>query len=148
MQWSEQASAVACLRSGKRAFSSARSSCNDGDSDARLRPCKDRRGLDLISDTLLFGRLWYAGSDATGNAIGYAKHRSRSHDAVIRVYDDAGDVIQTHEHKGDFKRVVNETNQALFELARLVGAGIVGGLIASFANHRFTLSGECNGSVR
>jgi len=29
-------------------------------------------------------------------------HRSRSHDAVIRVYDDAGNVIETHEHKGDF----------------------------------------------
>jgi len=26
-----------------------------------------------------------------------------SHDAVIRVYDDAGNVIETHEHKGDFK---------------------------------------------
>jgi hypothetical protein len=37
------------------------------------------------------------------NAIDYAKHRSRSHDAVIRVYDDAGDVIETHKHKGDFK---------------------------------------------
>jgi hypothetical protein len=29
-------------------------------------------------------------------------HRSRSHDAVIRVYDEAGNVIDTHEHKGDF----------------------------------------------
>jgi len=29
--------------------------------------------------------------------------RSRSHDAVIRVYDDAGNVLETHEHKGDFK---------------------------------------------
>ena len=28
---------------------------------------------------------------------------SRSHDAVIRVYDDAGNVIETHEHKGEFK---------------------------------------------
>jgi len=28
---------------------------------------------------------------------------SRSHDAVIRVYDEAGDVIETHEHKGEFK---------------------------------------------
>ncbi|HEV2716510.1 MAG TPA: hypothetical protein VGU64_14710 [Terriglobales bacterium] len=37
------------------------------------------------------------------NAIGYAEHRSRSHDAVIRVYDEAGNVIETHEHKGDFK---------------------------------------------
>jgi hypothetical protein len=25
------------------------------------------------------------------------------HDAVIRVYDDAGNVIETHEHKGEFK---------------------------------------------
>jgi hypothetical protein len=28
---------------------------------------------------------------------------SRSHDSVIRVYDDAGNVIETHEHAGDFK---------------------------------------------
>jgi hypothetical protein len=37
------------------------------------------------------------------NAIGYAEHRSRSHHAVIRVYDAAGNVIETHEHEGDFK---------------------------------------------
>jgi hypothetical protein len=37
------------------------------------------------------------------NAIGYAKHRSRSHDAVIRVCDEAGNMIETHKHKGDFK---------------------------------------------
>jgi hypothetical protein len=68
-----------------------------------VRPRKDRRGVDLISDALPFGRLWYAGPDAIINAIGYAKFRSRSHRAVIRVYDDAGNVIETHEHKGDFK---------------------------------------------
>jgi hypothetical protein len=28
---------------------------------------------------------------------------SRSHDAVIRVYDEAGNVIETHEHAGDFR---------------------------------------------
>jgi hypothetical protein len=28
---------------------------------------------------------------------------SRSHDAVIRVYDVAGNVIETHEHAGEFK---------------------------------------------
>ena len=28
---------------------------------------------------------------------------SRSRDQVIRVYDDAGNVIETQEHKGDFK---------------------------------------------
>jgi hypothetical protein len=33
----------------------------------------------------------------------YAKFFSRPHDAVIRVYDKAGNVIETHEHTGDFK---------------------------------------------
>jgi hypothetical protein len=41
--------------------------------------------------------------DAITNAINYAKFRSRAHDAVIRVYDEAGNVIATHEHKGDFR---------------------------------------------
>jgi len=36
------------------------------------------RGVDLISDALPFGRLWYGEPNAVGNAIGYAKHRSRS----------------------------------------------------------------------
>jgi hypothetical protein len=40
------------------------------------------------------------------NAIGFAKFFSRSPDAVIRVYDAAGNVIETHEQAGDFKRVV------------------------------------------
>jgi hypothetical protein len=33
----------------------------------------------------------------------HTKFFSRSHDAVIGVYDEAGNVIQTHEHKGGFK---------------------------------------------
>jgi hypothetical protein len=65
-----------------------------------VRPRSDKRGVDLISDTLPFGRLWY---DTPDHAIGYAMHSSRSHDAVIRVYDDAGNAIETLEHKGDFK---------------------------------------------
>jgi hypothetical protein len=40
---------------------------------------------------------------ALADAVGYAEQRSRSHHAVIRVYDEAGDVIDTHEHTGDFK---------------------------------------------
>jgi len=68
-----------------------------------VRPRKDKRGVDLIFDALPFGRLWYAGADAVANAIGYAEHRSRSHDAVIRVFDESSNVIETHEHKGDFK---------------------------------------------
>jgi hypothetical protein len=68
-----------------------------------VRPGNDHRGVDLISDTLPFGRLWYGESNAVENAVGYALHYSRSHGAVIRVYDAAGNVIETREHKGDFK---------------------------------------------
>jgi len=35
--------------------------------------------------------------------IGYAKFNSRSHDAVIRVFDEPGNMIEAHEHAGDFK---------------------------------------------
>jgi len=64
-----------------------------------IRPRKDRRGVDLISDQLPFGRLWYEHASA---AVGYAEHFSRSHDAVINVYDEAGNEIETHEHQGDY----------------------------------------------
>jgi hypothetical protein len=64
-----------------------------------IRPRKDHRGVTLISDTLPFGRLWYG----EPNAISNAKFYSRSHDAVIRVYDQAGNVIETHEQMGEFK---------------------------------------------
>jgi hypothetical protein len=60
-------------------------------------------GVDLISDVLPFGRLWFGEPNAVANAIGYASHSSRSHDTAIRVYDSAGNVIETHEHEGDFK---------------------------------------------
>jgi hypothetical protein len=68
-----------------------------------VRPRKDKRGFNLISDALPFGRLWYDGPNAASNAIGYASQYSRSHGAVIRVYDAAGNVNETHEHAGDFK---------------------------------------------
>jgi hypothetical protein len=65
-----------------------------------IRPRKDHRGVDLTSDALPFGRLWC--SEVT-DAIGYAKFYSRSHDTVIRVYDTAGNVIDTHERAGESK---------------------------------------------
>jgi hypothetical protein len=52
--------------------------------DVPLR--KEKRCVDLISDVLPFARLWYHEPNAVANAIGYAMHSSRSHDAVIRVY--------------------------------------------------------------
>ena len=47
------------------------------------RPRQDKRGVDLISDALPFGRLLYA----EPNAIGYAQFYSRAQSAVIPVYD-------------------------------------------------------------
>jgi hypothetical protein len=64
---------------------------------------KNKRGFDLISDALPLGRLWYGEPDAIHNAIAYAKFYSHSHDAVIRVYDESGNVIETHKQPGDFK---------------------------------------------
>jgi hypothetical protein len=60
--------------------------------EVRLR--KDQRGVDLISDALPFGRLWYAEPNAISNAVGYAKFYSRSHGAVIGMHDKAGNVIE------------------------------------------------------
>jgi hypothetical protein len=68
-----------------------------------VRPRKGHRGFDLISDALPFGRLWYAEPNAASNAIGYAKFRNRSHDAVIRVHSEAGNMVETHDRAGEFK---------------------------------------------
>jgi hypothetical protein len=42
-------------------------------------------------------------SDAISNAIDYAKFYSHSDDAVIRVFDEAGNVVETYDHTGDFR---------------------------------------------
>ncbi len=57
----------------------------------------------MTSSQHVYGRLWHGKPNAVSNAMGYAKFYSRSHDAVIRVYDAAGNVIETHEHAGNFK---------------------------------------------
>jgi hypothetical protein len=68
-----------------------------------IRPRADKHGVDLSSDALPYSPLWYRGSNRIVDAVRYAKSYSRSHPVVIRVYDDAGYVIETHEHAGDFK---------------------------------------------
>jgi len=45
----------------------------------------------------------YGEPNAISNPVDYAEFRSRSHHAVIRVYDSAGNVIETYEHAGEFK---------------------------------------------
>jgi hypothetical protein len=59
-------------------------------------------GVDLMSNALPFA-CGIADPDVVSNTIGYAKFYSRSHNAVIRVYDEAGTVIDTDEHEGDFR---------------------------------------------
>jgi hypothetical protein len=55
---------------------------------------KDLRGVNLISEALPLGPLWYLGQTQSGMPIGSAKFSSRSENAVIRVYDQAGKVIE------------------------------------------------------
>jgi hypothetical protein len=68
-----------------------------------VRPRADRKGVDLISDALPFGGLWYGEPNAISNAVGYAKFYSRSHAMILRVFDEAGNVIETHEQGGDLQ---------------------------------------------
>ena len=42
-------------------------------------------------------------SNAASNAIGYAKFFSPSHNAVVGVYDETGNVTETREDAGDFQ---------------------------------------------
>jgi hypothetical protein len=67
------------------------------------KACAADPGVDLISDALPFGRLLYGEPNAVSNAVGNTMSFSRSHDTVIRVYDAAGNVIETHEHAGEFR---------------------------------------------
>jgi hypothetical protein len=60
-----------------------------------VRPRKDRRGVDLISV------VWRAERDQQRHRIRAAQQPITY--AVIRVYDESGNVIETDEHKGDFK---------------------------------------------
>jgi hypothetical protein len=84
-----------------------------------VRPPKDHRAVNLISDVLPFGGLWYGEPNAISNAIAYAKFYTRSHDAVIRVFDETGNVIETHEQVGRVQRVVS----------CFVGAGVALGIV-------------------
>ena len=102
----------------------------------KVRPPKDKRGADLISDALPFGGLWYAGPNAVSNAIGYAVHYSRSADAVIRVCDPDGNVIETHEQeRGRLQRVLIATYVHEARSIIKVGAGVIKTSDASAAQY-------------
>jgi hypothetical protein len=44
--------------------------------------------------------------NSASSAVDYAQFRSRSYDAVIRVYDEAGNMIEMPEYAGRFQRTV------------------------------------------
>jgi hypothetical protein len=70
--------------------------------DNKFGPRGHERGIDLIPDVLSFGRLSYGEPDAISNAKSY----SCSHATVIRVYDNAGNVIENTRAHGQVQRVV------------------------------------------
>ena len=67
---------------------------NAGPAVATINP---KRGVDLLFDALPFGRLWGTKPD---DAIEYGRFYSRSHDALIRVYDESGNVIPNARARG------------------------------------------------
>ena len=67
-----------------------------------IRPRAGEHGYDLSGDTLPYSPLWYRGSNAIVDAVGYAKSYSRTHPLVIRVYDANGNVIETLEYESGF----------------------------------------------
>jgi hypothetical protein len=64
-----------------------------------IRPRADQRGVDLISEALPFGKLWYGDAEA---AAGYAEFYSRSKDIELRFFDDNGQLIETRTRAGVF----------------------------------------------
>jgi hypothetical protein len=71
-----------------------------------IRPRKGRDGFDLVSNRLHGGPIWYAGPDAVRKAISYAKYCShlQSRCAIIRVFDEDGEVTETHGQMTHFKK--------------------------------------------
>jgi hypothetical protein len=60
-----------------------------------VRPRKDKRGVDLISEALPFGALWYGGPNAIENAASYAIFNSGGKSATIRIFDHGGLLMET-----------------------------------------------------
>ena len=72
-----------------------------------IRPRKDGRGLDLISERLPLGVLWFEGADAIGDAFNYARAFSYPHPAIIRVLNESRTFAVTLESVADFSRPVD-----------------------------------------
>jgi len=100
---------VKTWRQNVTAFGRAVRTTNDPDQKTHtyeVHPRKDHYGVNLISDVLPFRRLLYL---EVREAVAHAKFYSCSHHATIRVFDSVGNVLETHEHKGDFNNSFNST---------------------------------------
>jgi len=62
-----------------------------------VRPRKDRCGVDLVSDVLPFGRLWYGEPNAINNALRLREVLQPLTCGVIRVYNTGSNVMDTRE---------------------------------------------------
>jgi len=101
-----------------------------------IRPRKDKRGFDLISDALPFGGLWYLN---VTDAIEYAKHYSRAHDALISVYDGAGNVIVFQRPVGTMMRPGGFLVRCFTQAKRCVFSDYVSAASASLAQKKCDL---------
>ena len=59
------------------------------------------RQFNLGYSAIRLAVLWQA---EWGQSVDCVKFYSRSDDAVIRIHDGAGNLIETHENKGDFRQ--------------------------------------------
>lgn len=66
-----------------------------------VRPADRIEGFDLISAALSAGRLHFTKQHV---AIGYATLHSGSNGSIIRVYDSAGELTETHEQPAAHQR--------------------------------------------
>ena len=60
--------------------------------------------------SILFLRVADFGSTNSVSFSSALHNKAFRHDAVLRVYDDAGNVIETHEHNGEFNPLASANN--------------------------------------
>src|SRR5436309_643828 len=90
-----------------------------------VRARKDRRGVDLISDVLPFGRLWYGEPNAVSNAIEYAKFYSRSRGAMIPVFHARRHSCEEFDRNRALYRVFPARNRACGPFEQSQRGGLV-----------------------
>jgi hypothetical protein len=78
-----------------------------------IRPRKDGRGLDLISERLPLGVLWFEGADAIEDAVNYARAFSYPHPAIIRVLNESMTFAVTLQSVDDLSRPVDTSARPL-----------------------------------